>query len=325
MRLFLNAAFTVAFAAGLAVMSPPLGAENYPARPVRIIVPFPPGGSMDAVVRVLGQEMTKSLGQPVVIENRPGAGTVVGVNAAAKSAPDGYTLVCVATSFAANHTLIAQLPYNSLKDFRPVGSLTREPHGLVGNPSVPASDLRQLLAYAKANPGKLSYASPGNGTGQHLAFELLKSSAGIDILHVPYKGTAPAMTDVIAGQVNLVMGNFSVFVPQVRAGKLKAFGVSSAQRSPIAPDIPTIAEQGLPGFETYAWFGLLTPAGVPDAIVSRLNGEIRRALSRAEVRNTLENGGLEPIPKTPQEYGTFLRAEIAKYAKVIKEANIKAD
>jgi tripartite-type tricarboxylate transporter receptor subunit TctC len=322
---FLHAAFTVIIAAGLAATPALLGAQNYPVRPVRIIVPFPPGGSMDAVVRLLGQEMTRSLGQPVVVENRPGAGTVVGVNAAAKSAPDGYTLVCVATSFAANHTLVAKLPYDSLKDFQPVGSLTREPHGLVGNPSVAARDFRQLLAYARANPGKLSYASPGNGTGQHLAFELLKSSTGIDVLHVPYKGTAPAMADVMGGQVNLAMGNFSVFVPQIRAGKLKAFGVSSAQRSPIAPDIPTIAEQGLPGFQTYAWFGLLTPAGVPDAIVSRLNGEIMRAFSRADVRNTLANGGLEPIPRTPQEYGTFLRAEIAKYAKVIKEANIKAD
>jgi len=280
---------------------------------------------MDAVVRLLGQEMAKALGQPVVVDNRPGAGTVVGVNVAAKSAPDGYTLVCVATSFAANHTLVAKLPYDSLKDFRPVGSLTREPHGLVGNPSILALDLRQLVAYAKANPGKLSYASPGNGTGQHLAFELLKSIAGIDILHIPYKGNAPAMTDVIGGQVNLAIGNLSVFLPQIRAGKLKAFGVSSAQRSPIAPDIPTIAEQGLPGFETYAWFGLLAPAGVPDSIVSRLNGEITRILLRTEVRDKLANGGLEPIPRMPQEYGTFLRAEIGKYAKVIKEANIKAD
>jgi tripartite-type tricarboxylate transporter receptor subunit TctC len=321
----LHTAFTVIIAAGLSATPTLLGAQNYPARPIRIIVPFPPGGSMDAVVRLLGQEMTKSLGQPVVVENRPGAGTVVGVNAAAKSAPDGYTLVCVATSFAANHTLVAKLPYDSLKDFQPVGSLTREPHGLVGNPGVPARDFRQLVAYARTNPGKLTYASPGSGTGQHLAFELLKAGTGMNVLHVPYKGTAPAMTEVIGGQVNLAMGNFSVFIPQVRAGKLKAFGVSSAKRSPIAPDVPTIAEQGLPGFQTYAWFGLLAPTGVPDSIISRLNGEILRAISRAEVRNTLATGGLEPNPATPQEYGAFLRAEIARYAKVIKEANIKAD
>lgn len=280
---------------------------------------------MDAVVRLVGENMARSLGQPVVVENRAGAGTVVGVNAAAKSAPDGYTLVCVATSFAANHTLVVKLPYDSLKDFRPVASLTREPHILAANPGVPARDLRQLLAYARANPGKLSYASPGNGTGQHLAFELLKNRARVDILHVPYSGTAAAMADVMAGQVDLAIGTPLTFVPQVSAGKLKGFAVSSARRSPMAADIPTIAEQGLPGFETYAWFGLLAPAGVPDAIVSRLNGEIKRALALPEVRSTLASGGQEPMPRTPQEYGRFLDGEIARYAKVIKAAKITAD
>ncbi|HKA39955.1 MAG TPA: tripartite tricarboxylate transporter substrate binding protein [Burkholderiales bacterium] len=300
-------------------------AQHYPSRPVRVIVPTPPGGSMDAVVRLIGENMARSLGQPVVVENRPGAGTVVGVNAAAKAAPDGYTLVCVATSFAANHTLVAKLPYDSRKDFQPVASLTREPHILAAHPAVPARDLRQLLAYARANPGKLSYGSPGNGTGQHLAFELLKSNARVDILHVPYSGTVAAMADVMSGQVDLAMGNPLTFVPQVRAGKLRGLAVSSVRRSPMAADIPTIAEQGLPGFETYAWFGLLAPAGVPDAIVFRLNGEIRRVLGDPDVRSTLAGGGQEPMPRTPQEYGRFLDGEIVRYAKVIKAAKITTD
>jgi len=299
--------------------------QSYPSHPVRVLVPFPAGGTMDSVVRPLAQEMTKTLGQPVVVENKPGAGTVIAVDAAAKSAPDGYTLVCVGNSFTVNHTLVQKLPYDSLKDLRPVGLLTRTPNVLIGNPALSPRDLRELVAYAKANPGKLSYGSVGNGTIQHLAGETLKSMAGIDLLHVPYQGAAPAMTALLGGQIDLMIGNLPEILPQIRAGKVKAFGVTTLQRSQMAPDLPTVAEQGYPGFESYAWFGMLAPAGVPDQVVSRINAELVRALSLPEIRASFAARGVDPLPGTPEEFGAFIRSEIAKYAKAIKDANIKLD
>ena len=300
-------------------------AQAYPSRPIRVLVPFPAGGTMDSVVRPLAYEMTKALGQPIVVENKPGAGTVIAVDATAKSAPDGYTFVCIGNSFAVNHTLVHKLPYDSLKDLRPVTLLTATPNVMVGNPELPARDLHELVAYAKANPGKLTYGSNGNGTIQHLAGETFKSMAGIDMLHVPYQGAAPAMNALLGGQVNLIIGNLPEILPQIRAGKFKAFGVTTSQRAQLAPDIPTISEQGYPGFETYAWFGMLAPAGVPDKIVSRINGEVVRALSLPEIRSSFTARGVDPLPSTPEEFAAFLRAEIAKYAKVIKAANVRVD
>lgn len=298
---------------------------EYPAHSVRIIVPFPAGGTMDTVVRALGQEMSKSLNQPVVVENKPGAGTVLGVDSAAKSAPDGYTLVAVGNSFTVNHTLVASLPYDSLRDFRPISLLTKTPNVLAGHPSVPANSLGELIAYAKAHPDKLSYASLGNGTIQHLAGETLKSRAGVNIVHVPYKGQAPAMTDLLGGQIDLMIGNLPDLLPHLRAGKLKSFGVTTTARSEMAPDLATVAEQGFPGFESYAWFGLLAPAGVPDAIASRLNREVVRALRSPELEKALRAKGFEPVPGSTEEFAAFIRSEITKYGRVIRESNIRID
>lgn len=308
-------------AAGLAAAQTP----GYPSRPIRIVVPFPAGGTMDTVVRALGQEMTKGLGHPVIVENKPGAGTVLGVDSVAKAAPDGHTLVAVGNSFTVNQTLVGSLPYDALRDFRPIGLLTKAPNVLVGHPSIFANGLAELVAHAKAHPGKLSYASAGNGTIQHLAGEMLKMRALMNIVHVPYKGQAPATSDLLGGQVDLMIGNLPDLLPHIRAGKLKSFGVTTLERALIAPDLPTVAEQGYAGFETIAWFGLMAPSGVPDAIASRLNLEVVRALRSPDLERSLRAKGFETVPGSTEDFGRFLRAEISKYGQVIKEANIRID
>jgi tripartite-type tricarboxylate transporter receptor subunit TctC len=261
----------------------------------------------------------------VVIENKPGAGTVIGIDAAAKSAPDGYTLAMVANSFTANPTLMPKLPYDTLKDLLPVGLLTKSPNLLVGHPIGPARDQRELVAYAKANPGKLTYASSGNGTTQHLIGESIKSAAGVDLVHIPYKGGGPAMSDLLGGQVDLLVGNLSILLPHIRAGKMKVFGVTTAARAQAAPEFPTFAGQGYPQIDMSAWFGLVAPAAVPDAIVKRLNAELVRSLSSPETSKSLVAQGLEPIPGTPEAFAEHIRAEIAKSAKLVKQARIRLD
>lgn len=310
---------------GSLLAAPALRAQAaWPARPVRIIVPFPPGGTMESVVRLLGQEITKALGQPVIVENKPGAGTVIGVDAAAKST-DGHTFASVANSFTVNQTLVKSLPYDTLKDLQPVGLMAKTANVLAGHPGVPAATLKELVEYARKNPGKLTYASFGNGTTAHFAGEMLKMMAGIDLLHVPYKGQAPALTDLIAGQVDLMFGNLPEFLPQIRAGKLKAYGTTYFERAPLAPDIPTIAEQGYAGFYTDSWYGIVAPAGIPKEVVARMNAEVNRALAVPEVRAALLKRGLDPIPSSPERFGEFIRSEIAKYAKIVKDAGIKID
>lgn len=312
-------------ATGSLLAAPALRAQAaWPARPVRIIVPFPPGGTMESVVRLLGQEITKALGQPVIVENKPGAGTVIGVDAAAKST-DGHTFASVANSFTVNQTLVKNLPYDTLKDLQPVGLMAKTANVLAGHPGVPAATLKELIEYARKNPGKLSYASFGNGTTAHFAGELLKMMAGVDLLHVPYKGQAPALTDLIAGQVDLMFGNLPEFLPQIRGGRLKAYGTTYSERAALAPDIPTIAEQGYAGFYTDSWYGMVAPASIPKAVVARMNAEVNRALALPEVRAALLNRGLDPIPSSPDRFGEFIRTEIAKYAKIVKDAGIKVD
>ena len=296
----------------------------WPTRPLRIIVPFPPGGTMESVVRLLGQEITKALRQPVIVENKPGAGTVIGVDAAAKSS-DGHTFASVANSFTVNQTLVKSLPYDTLRDLQPVGLMAKTANVLAGNPRVPAATLKELVEYARKNPGRLSYASFGNGTTAHFAGEMLKMMAGIDLLHVPYKGQAPALTDLIAGQVDLMFGNLPEFLPQIRGGKLKAYGITYFERAALAPDIPTIAEQGYPGFYTDSWYGIVAPASLPKEVVARMNVELGRALAVPEVRDALLKRGLDPIPSSPERFGEFIRSEIAKYAKIVKDAGIKID
>jgi tripartite-type tricarboxylate transporter receptor subunit TctC len=316
-RLFLMLACALAI--------PQAFAQVFPSHPIRIIAPFAPGGVTELLGRLVGEEFRKALGQPVLLENRPGAGTVIGVDAAAKSAPDGYTLVIVGNSFTVNHTFVGKLPYDTLKDLRPVGLMARSPNMLVGHPSVPAKDMRELVAYAKANPGRLSYGSSGNGTIQHLIGESIKLATGMDILHVSYKGGGPAINDLLGGHVDLVVGNAIVLLPHVRAGRIKSFGVTTSTRAQAAPELPTFADQGYPQIDMSAWFGLVAPAAVPDRIIARLNAELVRALSSPEISKTLIAQGLEPIPGTPEALGAHIRAEIEKYASLVKHANIKLD
>jgi len=259
------------------------------------------------------------------VENKPGAGTVIGVDSAAKAVPDGYTLVAVGTSFAVNATLVRSLPYDTLKDLRPVSLLIRTPNVLVGHAGVRANNLAELIAYARANPGKITYGSIGNGTIQHVAGETLKAAAKVDILHVPYKGTPPALADLLGGQIDLMFGNLPELLPQIRSGKLKAFGVAASERLALAPEIPTIAEQGFAGFESYGWFGLMAPTGVPAAIMAFLNREVVQALRTAELSQSLRTIGLEPTPSSAQEFDRYLRAEVAKYGDVIRKLNMKVD
>lgn len=300
-------------------------AQTWPTRPIRVIVPFPPGATMESVVRILAEPMTRSLGQPIIVENRPGAGTVIGVDAAAKSAGDGYTFVSVANSFTVNVTLVPKLPYDALKDLQPVGLMAKTANVLVAHPSVPANTLKELVEYVKKNPGKLSYASFGNGTTAHFAGEMFKKQAGLFIVHIPYRGLAPAMADVIGGQVNMMFTNLPEAVPQIAAGKLKAYGTTYLTRAALAPGLPTLNEQGFTGFYTDSWYGLLTPAGVPKEIVARMNAELNKAINLPATHDTLVKRGLDPIPGTPEKMGEHLRAEIAKYARIVKDANIKID
>jgi len=323
----LGAAAALAYLACLAsapapAQSPP---SEWPARPVRIIVPFPPGGStMETVVRLLTQNMAKSLGRQVIVENRPGAGTVIGVDVAAKSS-DGHTFVGVANSFTVNQTLVKNLPYDTLKDLQPVLLMARTANVLAAHPSVAPSTLRDLIAYAKRNPGKLTYASFGNGTTAHFAGEMLKVMAGIEMIHIPYKGQGPGLLDLLAGNVDIMFGNLPDFLPYIRAGKLKAFGTTFLQRVPQARDIPTIAEQGFPKFETDSWYGILAPASTPREAVARMNAEFNRALLDPALRNTLVERSLEPIGGTPEQFGGHIRNEVEKYAGVVKQANMKID
>ena len=300
-------------------------AQGWPARPVRIIVPFPAGGStMEQVVRMLTQEMPKTLGQAIIVDSRPGAGTVIGVDLAAKST-DGHTFVGVANSFTVNHTLAKNLPYDTLKDLRPVLLMARTANVFAARPGIPANTLKELVAYAKANPGKLSYASFGNGTTAHFAGEMFKTQAGIDMVHIPYKGQGPALTDLLGNNVDLMFGNLPDFLPHIRSGKLKAYGTTFLQRVPQAMDIPTIAEQGYPKFETDSWYGIMAPAATPREVVARMNAEFNHTLADPGVRKLMNERGLEPIGGTVDAFEAHIRSEIAKYAQVVKQSNMKID
>lgn len=299
-------------------------AQGFPARPVRLIVPFPPGGTTDYVSRLVAGELAKTLGQPVVVDNKPGAGTVIGVDAAAKSAPDGHTLVTVANSFCVNHTLVKRLPYDSLRDLRPVASLGLSEHVLATHPGSGLKSLADLSALARRQPGSLSYASFGNGTSAHLAGEMLKARLGVDLVHVPYKGQAPALNDLLGGQVTVMFGNWPEFRGHVQSGKLVALGMATQQRSAWAPDIPTLAEQGAP-IESNSWNGLLAPAATPDAAVARLNAEVNRALAAPAVVEAFRSGGITALPGSPDRFAAFIRSEIARYAQVIQQAGISPE
>ena len=296
----------------------------WPTKPVKLIVPFPPGGTTDFVTRLVALDLAKNLGQAVVVENKPGAGTVIGVDTVAKSAPEGSTFVTVANSFTANQTLVKKLPYDTLKDLRPVALMGMSEHVLATHPGSGLKTIADLRNQAKAKPGTLSYASFGNGTSAHLSGELLKQQMGLDIVHVPYKGQGPALSDLLGGQVTMMFGNWPEFRGHVQTGKLVAIGMATAQRSKYAPDIPTLAEQGVP-IESNSWNGLLAPAATPDAVVQRMNAEVNRALASASVVEAFQKGGIASLSGTPEQFAAFIRSEIAKYAEVIKKGNITAE
>lgn len=298
----------------------------YPDHPVRLIVPFPAGGPADALARLVGEKLAQSLGQPFVIENKAGAGGNIGMEQGARAAADGYTLILAPVgNLTVAPALYTKLPYDPAKDFAPITVLATVPNVLIVHPSVPAKSVAELVALAKAKPGSLNYASPGNGSIGHLAGELFKRMAGIDIVHVPFNGVAPATNAVLAGTVQMFFAQSSSALPQWHAGKVVALGVATAKRIAAAPDLPTIAEQGFPDFEATSWYGLVAPAGTPAAIVDRLYGEIAKILREPDVREKIAGLGAEPVGDTPAEFAAFQRAEAVRWIRVAKEANIHAD
>ena len=310
-----------AAAAALPWASP---AQAWPAKPIRLIVPFPPGGTTDVVTRLVAAELSKTLSQPVVVDNKPGAGTVLGVDLAAKAPADGHTLVTVANSFCVNQTLVKNLPYDGLRDLRPVGLMGMSEHVLATHPGSGLKSLADLVAAAKKQPGKLSYASFGAGTSAHLSGAMLEAQAGVQLIHVPYKGQAPALNDLIGGQVTVMFGNWPEFRQHVQSGKLVALGMATAKRSPLAPHIPTLAEQGL-AIESNSWNGILTRSGTPDAVVQRLNSEIQKALQAPAVVQAFQDGGIVSLAGSSDQFAGFIRSEIDKYAQVIRKAGITAE
>ncbi|WP_370639487.1 MULTISPECIES: tripartite tricarboxylate transporter substrate binding protein [Cupriavidus] len=308
-----------------AVLPRPGQAETWPAKPIRMIVPYPPGGPTDIVARVVGQKLGERLGQPVVVENRPGAGGNIGAEAAAKAAPDGYTLLVATTAHAINMTLFRKPGYDTRRDFAPVSLLTRGPLVLVTAPSTPARNVAELIALAKAKPDQVSFASSGNGQSTHLSAELFNAMAGVRMTHVPYKGSAPALTDVIGGQATVMFDTMLSAMPFVRDGKLKALAVTSAKRSPAAPDVPTVAEAGLAGYEATAWNALLAPAGTPAPVIDKLSQSLRAVLDDAEVRSRFATQGFGAEWTSPDATGRFLGAEIDKWAGVVKTSGATID
>ena len=311
---------------GLAALpAAPAWSQGFPARPVRLVVPFPPGGPVDTVARTVAQRLTEVWGQTVVVDNRPGAGGQVGADNAAKSPPDGYTVLVCSIHHTVLPALKPKLPYDIEKDFVPLSFGARFPILLVAHPSVEAKSLAELIALAKRSPGKLSYGSSGNGGGTHLAGELFNLQAGTQILHVPYKGSAPAMGDLLGGQVQLMFADAPTALPQVRAGKVRALGVAQSQRSELFPAVPTFAEAGLPGYEAYSWAGFVAPAGIPKDVAARLSQDIARVLALPDVKARLHDAGAEAAPSSADEFGRFLSAELAKWGRVVKAGNIQAD
>lgn len=301
-------------------------AESWPAKPVRLVVPFPPGGSTDIVGRLIAEKLSKSLGQQMIVDNRAGAGGTIGSDAVAKSAPDGYTLLIgTSSTHAIAPSLYSKLGYDVARDFAPVTLLGTATIMMVVHPSVPAKSVAEFVALAKAKPGEVMFGSTGNGSVSHLTAEHFKSLAGVDMQHVPYKGDTPMTTDLLAGRVHVAFGTAVAFLPHVQAGKLKALAVTDGKPSPVAPDLPTVAASGLPGFEALQWFGILAPTGTPNEIVSRVHAEIANALQLPEVRERLQGLGMQIVGGDPEQFGSFMRAESAKWGKVVRDSGAKID
>jgi tripartite-type tricarboxylate transporter receptor subunit TctC len=322
--------FIVAFA-GVAACLPASHAvaqstATYPNRPVKLVIPFPPGGPLDIIGRLIAQKASEDWGQNVVVDNRPGAGGNIGADLVAKSPPDGYTILMGALStHAVNPSLYAKMPYDAVKDFAPISLVAITPNVLVVNASLPVSSAKEFVAYAKANSGKLSFGSGSNGSAGHLAGELFKVDTGTDIVHVPYKGGAPATQALLAGDTQFMFDNLANAMPQVKAGKLKALAVTTAERSKLVPELPTMAEAGLAGFDISTWFGLLAPAGTPKDVVAKWNAEVVKILNSPEMRERLTAQGAEAAPTTPEQFAAFIQSEIPKYARIVKISGAKVD
>ena len=302
-----------------------VAAQTYPAKSVRIVVPFPPGGGTDVVARTVAQKMHETLGQTVVVDNRAGANGIIGTDLVAKAPADGYTVLVTIASHTINPTLYSKLPYDTLADLAPVSLLAEYPFVITVHPSVPAKTIKELIAFAKSRPGQLSYASSGNGSGPHLGMELFKSMAGIDMVHVPYKGAGQAMTDLISGQVQVFLNNFLAGMSMIKAGKLRALAVTSQKRAPVAPELPTVAEAGVPGYVVTGWYGMFVPAATPAPVVATLHAGAVKALRSQDVSARLSGEAAEIVGSSPREFADFLRAEITKWAGVIRKAKVRVE
>ena len=321
----LRACFILLAAIAVANVYAQASGANYPAKQIRVIVPFPAGGPTDAIARAIGQKLSETWGQPVIVDNRPGAGGNIGTELAAKSPADGYTLFIGTVANAINQSLFAKLPFDFVRDFAPVTQNYVTGLILAVHPSLPAHSVKELIALAKAHPGQLSYSSSGVGGTPHLAGELFNSMAGVTMVHVPYKGSAPAMADLLGGHIQLTFDNMLTVLPQVKAGKLRGLAVTMTTRSPLAPELPTVAEAGLKGFEVKSWNGVVVPTGTPKEIIARLNGEIVRILRQPDLREKFLVQGVELVPTTPEEFGAFIKQDIAKWAKVIQLSGARAE
>lgn len=327
---FLRRAAAVSLAVAAVALSPAASfaqepAASYPSKPIRILVPFPPGGAADTFARFVGDRLAHSWSQPVVVDNRPGGGGIVATQAAAKAPADGYTLLVVTVGHAVNPHLHARLPYDTEKDLQPVANIANVPSVLVVNSNVPARSVAELVALAKSRPGKLTYASSGNATTSHVAGAMFAARAGAPLMHVPYKGSAPAITDLIGGHVDVIIDPLVSSAQHIQAGKLRALAVSTAKRSSVAPELPTLAEAGVPGYDFSSWFLLLSPSGLPEPIAAKLNEEVRRILASTEARDKYKAMGAEAGTGTPQELAAFVSAEVRRYGEVVKAAGMKVE
>jgi tripartite-type tricarboxylate transporter receptor subunit TctC len=308
---------------GVVILTAEAQAQSWPSRPVRIVVPSPPAGGTDIIARVMADNFSKVFKQQFFVENRPGAGNMIGIESVARAAPDGYTFLMTASTLSLNSVLYKKISYDPIKDFAPITIAATAPNVLIITPSVPAKTLTEFLALAKKQAGKLTYGTPGIGTSPHMSMELLKSLAGVDLQHIPYRGTAPALTDVISGQITSMFSNALTAKPQIESGKVRALGVTTATRSGTMPDIPAIAEAGVPGYEAVQWYGFLAPAGTPQPIVAQIHAEAMKALNSAEMKEKLASDGAEPAPSTPEAFAAHIRNEIEKWRKVAKAAGIE--
>jgi len=309
-----------------AVCAAPVGAQSYPNKPIRMVVPFAPGGSNDVIARIVGQKLSEAEGVSVVIDNRPGAGGVVGTDSVAKAAPDGYTLMIGATStMAVNPGLFAKMPFDTLKDLAPITQIAAGPFVLAVTASLPAKNVAELISLAKAKPGQLNFGSSGNGTSLHLTAELFNSMAKVSIVHVPYKGAGPALTDLISGQIHIIFSDMAALVPYIKAGQIRSLAVTSAKRFAVLQDLPTVQEAGVPGYVATSWYGVLGPSGIHRDIVMKLNGDLARIVYSPEMKEKFAGLGIEPVTGTPEEFGVYIRREIEKWSSVIKSSGAKVD